>query len=618
LEILEIRSRGSYKLPSKVGLDPDFFFPSSDLFVITTSKRRDCGQNPPAAMFSLKQEVRAKHLGVTDPLSTVEASPEDLKQRTPELVQVLRSHDLYEEEAAMLHREQVLATLNQMAQDWVYEESIAAGWDETRASECRAMLRTFGSFRLGVHNRGADIDTLLIAPGHTSKETFFANFCAKLEADPKATDLQPVPDAYVPIIKMMYDGVDIDLIYAKQERDSIPADFNLFDNSVLNSGGEESVRSLNGCRVTDSILSLVPNVPHFRTALRFIKLWAKKRAVYSNAFGYLGGVSWAMLVARVCQLFPNAAPNVLLNRFFLFYDTWKWPNPIHLVHPESGEMQIWDPAVNRRDRFDLMPIITPAYPSINSTHNISKATMRVIKHELKRGREMFETVPLNGQQIWHKLLEPSEFLFQYKRYLRVCASSRSSHDQGLWVGWVKARVRRFITKLVETLPEGSDVHLFCSTFDQTRDATDLDEQRLDQQRTELAEEADAAKAEALELGEEVEEEKEEKEVPVEEQGKVFEEHLWIGLAFPKTESTTQAIDLVEAKKGFITMINDYNTRKAGMTIAVDLVSRKNLPEFVFPEDEPKRPKNHFSLSKKRKAAATVNAAAAAKTKKAKK
>lgn len=46
------------------------------------------------------------------------------------------------------------------------------------------------------------------------------------------------------------------------------------------------------------------------------------RGIYSNALGYLGGVSWAMLVARTCQLYPNAASSTIVLKFFFVFEKW--------------------------------------------------------------------------------------------------------------------------------------------------------------------------------------------------------------------------------------------------------------------------------------------------------
>lgn len=77
------------------------------------------------------------------------------------------------------------------------------------------------------------------------------------------------------------------------------------------------------------------------------------RAIYSNVMGFPGGVAWAMLVARVCQLYPNAAAGLIVSRFFMIMFQWKWPQPVLLKHIEEGPLQVrvWNPRVRARGSY---------------------------------------------------------------------------------------------------------------------------------------------------------------------------------------------------------------------------------------------------------------------------
>lgn len=211
---------------------------------------------------------------------------------------------------------------------------------------------------------------------------------------------------------------------------------------------QKCVRSLNGCRVTDEILRLVPNIENFRLALRAIKLWAKRHGIYSNVLGYLGGVSWAMLVARTCQLYPNAVAATLIEKFFLVFSQWKWPQPVLLKQPDTVNLgfPVWDPRVNVADRYHLMPIITPAYPQQNSTFNVSASTRTIMQEAFEHGLALTEEI-IMGKASWDKLFEPPNFFCKYKHYIVLLASSATAEDQLEWCGLVESRIRHLIGTL---------------------------------------------------------------------------------------------------------------------------------------------------------------------------
>jgi poly(A) polymerase Pap1 len=116
-----------------------------------------------------------------------------------------------------------------------------------------------------------------------------------------------------------------------------------------------------------------------------------------QVIGFLGGINWAILVARICQLYPNASPSMLISRFFRVFSQWKWPNPVILCHIEEGPLglPVWDPRRNFRDRGHQMPIITPAYPCMNSSYNVSSSTKYVMIQEFTRGFEICQVLVIS-------------------------------------------------------------------------------------------------------------------------------------------------------------------------------------------------------------------------------
>ncbi|CAN4105155.1 unnamed protein product [Withania somnifera] len=279
------------------------------------------------------------------------------------------------------------------------------------------------------------------------EEDFFILLHDILAEMEEVAELQPVPDAHVPIMKFKFQGISIDLLYSSVSLLVVPKDFDVSDQSVLYNVDEPTVRSLNGCRVADHKLKLVPNAKHFRTTLRCLKFWAKRRGVYSNVTGFLGGVNWALLVARICQFYPNAIPSMLVSSFFRVYTQWCWPNPVMLCPIEEDELGflVWDPRKNPKDRTHHMSIITPAYPCMNSGYNVSPSTLRVMMDQFQIGNKICEDVELNKAQ-WPALFEHYFFFEAYKNYLRVEIVAADNDDSLAWKGWVESRLRQLTLK----------------------------------------------------------------------------------------------------------------------------------------------------------------------------
>ena len=149
---------------------------------------------------------------------------------------------------------------------FVHQVSIARGLSEATANAAGGKIFTFGSYRLGVHGPGTDIDTLCVVPKHVSREDFFdvfegmlkemdgitevsvcRNIVRRLSGDTEsACNTQGVPDAYVPVIKTEIMGIPLYFTMARLALSTIPDDLSLKDDNLLRNLDERCVRSLNG------------------------------------------------------------------------------------------------------------------------------------------------------------------------------------------------------------------------------------------------------------------------------------------------------------------------------------------------------------------------------------
>ena len=123
---------------------------------------------------------------------------------------------------------------------------------------------------------------MIVAPKDVTIEDFFKWFphtLEKMSAPGSIEELTRVEDSYVPIITFKYCGIHIDLAFVTLLVPSVPMNFDLKDNNLLRGLEERAIRIVNGPKVTDEILELVPQPKTFRTALRAIKLWANRMSL---------------------------------------------------------------------------------------------------------------------------------------------------------------------------------------------------------------------------------------------------------------------------------------------------------------------------------------------------
>lgn len=344
----------------------------------------------------------------------------------------------------------MLTTLNMFFREWLEEMAINRNISSNRES-INGFIYPFGSYRLGVASIGSDIDCVCICPYFIAREDFFTKFSEKLKENRNIAYVHVIY-AMVPLIQLKIESFDVDLSYAGCTLEVFPKSFSFASNEIIYQFEKESILTISGIRFNDTLMKLLPptSFSSFKTCLMGLKVWAKKRCIYNNKLGFLGGIHLTILVARLCQIYPLATASQLLRKFFEFYSMWVWPRPIFLTPIQYGGMlkwDVWNPYENELDAEHVMPIITPTYPSRNTAYNATISTLHLIQKEIERGKRIFQESPV-FQKNWEYLVTPAEFLIEYDWILRIQLGAKGRENCNKWLDFAESRIR-FLVKALE-------------------------------------------------------------------------------------------------------------------------------------------------------------------------
>ncbi len=133
-------------------------------------------------------------------------------------------------------------------------------------------------------------------------------------------------------------------------------------------------------------------------------------------------------------------------------------------YPGPPQHSSWNPDKNPQERHQVMPIITPTYPHINSTFNVTPSTLKLIQEKMTRAEELCQKI-FKGEEKWETLFKVNVFLFyhllnlikligsfqtnhifhEYHHLLLIIVCARNNYIQ--WFGLIESKIRHFISNV---------------------------------------------------------------------------------------------------------------------------------------------------------------------------
>ena len=272
---------------------------------------------------------------------------------------------------------------------------------------------------------------------------------------------------------MGFDEVQIDVLFAQLNVMYLdkPLEEIILDSEKIFSliEDEKSLTSINGILTCSAILKAVPDVNNFQETLKYVKLWAKNKGLYSNIMGQIGGISWAIMVAKICQMYPQYKPSKLIERFFMIYSQWDWEEMSVIIEEIDESLRdnyllkmnfLKDSSLELSEK-NVMNIIIPCFPFKNSSYSVTSMTLKVIKDHFQEAVMILNNIK-QGLIDWKNLFETYNFFMDFTKFIKINIFEKNQEriNQNVeknveteeflkWRGIVESKLRK-LNKLLES------------------------------------------------------------------------------------------------------------------------------------------------------------------------
>lgn len=237
------------------------------------------------------------------------------------------------------------------------------------------------------------------------------------------------------------------------------------------SSSPETQWALRAFREAEYVKQSVPDMPAFRLAHRFIRVWAEGRGIYSAALGYLSGIQITILLVRVVKELAQyketpQVPDILLA-FFMEYASLDQNQGTFYDHFFHTSLDY------HKTKYEPLAILGYFPPALNTSLAVSTSTFWTMKREFRRLQEMIELImdkrdqpnPSELGDLWECLLVdnhtfyPGDGLYScvsypYKLHLRISAQywGGSITKGRAFVSWLESRFKSLLVDFERAAP----------------------------------------------------------------------------------------------------------------------------------------------------------------------